>query len=229
MSAPRIAGWLLVVPALILATATGAGACSSAPVGNVMPALSSPGAKVAAVASSAPVDDRVAVLIQNGSAATARIDLVTATATRDDGGSVTRARSVEAFPQVLEPGELALAVVQFRTHEAPLDATIVVKVRSTGVPKAKAARALSVSDAMVSAPQSGSVAQTLGATVTNATKKWTARGAQVAVMCFGESRQPTTITTRRLHPARLAAGQQATVSVPLTALCPTYLVAARAS
>jgi len=229
MRAPRIAGSLLAV-SLIVVTATGAGA-SSAPVGNVSPALSSPGTDVAVVASAAPVDDRVAVLIQNGSAKAARIDLVTATATSRDGGTVTRARSVEAFPQVLAPGELALAAVQFRKHEAPLGGSFVVKVRGTPVQSSIAARALTVSlvAPVLSPPQTGSVAQTLGATVTNDTTNWTARGAKVAVMCFGEARQPTTITTRRLHPARLAPGKQAAASVPLAALCPTYLVAARAS
>ena len=37
------------------------------------------------------------------------------------------------------------------------------------------------------------------------------------------------VATARLTKARLAPGKQASVSVPLPTLCPTYLVAARAT
>jgi voltage-gated potassium channel Kch len=154
---------------------------------------------------------------------------VTATATSADGSSVTRARSVEAFPQVLVPGELALATVQFRRHGVAPGATVAVKVRSTPVAAANASRALAVSGLTLSPPQTGSVAQRLTAVVQNPTTAWTARSPRVAVMCFGESRQPTTITTTRVGVARIRPGKQATVAVPLATLCPTYLVAARAT
>ncbi len=195
------------------------------PQGNVNPVLE-PVTGLGVAGTAAAVDDRVAVLLQNGGNETARVDLVTATATSRDGASVTRARSVEAFPQVLAPGELSLASVAFRANGVPPGATVVVKVRSTPVTEAKASRALAVSGLALSAPQTGDVAQTLAATLTNPTGTWTARSPRVAVMCFGESRQPSGITTVRAGVAELAPGQQASVSVPLATLCPTYLVAA---
>jgi hypothetical protein len=204
------------------ATATGA------PQGNVVPALV-PVSGVGAAATSAPVDGRVAILIQNGSSKPARVDLVTATATRADGGQVVRAGSTKAFPQALAPGELALASAQFRRNDVRPDAQIVVKVKSTPVTPSRVERAPAVGGLVLSAPKSGSVAQTLDATVTNPTTNWTARRTRIAVMCFGESRQPSTITTAPVTPPKLKAGQQVAISVPLTTLCPTYLVAARAS
>jgi hypothetical protein len=212
----------------VLANAVAHAATAGAPVGNVEPALV-PVTGVAAAATSAAVDDRVAVLIQNAGTRAARVDLVTATATTAEGGAVTRARSVEAFPQVVAPGELALASVQFRRNGVPPGATVVVKVRSTPVKAARASRVLAVSGPVLSAPQTGPVAQTVDATVANGTTNWTARAARVAVMCFGESREPSTITTARPRPRVVAPGKQAKVRVPLTTLCPTYLVAARAS
>jgi hypothetical protein len=199
-----------------------------APQGNVQPALQ-PVTGVGVAATGSAVDDRVPVIIQNHGTKTARVELVTAVATSRDGASVTRARSVEAFPQVLAPGEFALASVKFRRNGVPPGATVAVKVRSAPVRATKASRALAVSGLALSAPQTGNVAQTLGATVTNPTSAWTARSPRVAVMCFGESRQPTSVTTARVGPAKLAPGTRATVSVPLTTLCPTYLVAARAT
>ena len=212
----------------VLATGVAHAASAGAPVGNVEPALA-PVTGVAAAATSAAVDDRVAVLIQNAGTRVARVDLVTATATTAEGGSVTRARSVRSFPQVVAPGELALASVQFRRNGVPPGATVMVKVRSTPVKAARVSRALAVSGPVLSAPQTGPVAQTLDATLANGTTNWTARDARVAVMCFGESREPSTIATARPKPRVIAPGKQATVRVPLTTLCPTYLVAARAS
>jgi len=67
------------------------------------------------------------------------------------------------------------------------------------------------------------------ATVTNPTSSWTARLPKVAVMCFGEARNPVALATARLPARTLRPGKQATVSVPLPTLCPAYLVAARAT
>ena len=222
-----------VVAGLTLLVGLPAGAADPAPTvgapqGNVQPVLQ-PVKGVGVAATGAAVDDRVAVLLQNAGTKPARVDLITATATSRDGGSVTRARSVEAFPQVLAPGELALAAVQFRRKGVPPGATVVVKVRSTRSSAAKAARALAVSGLALSAPQTGDVAQTLAATLTNPTARGTARAPRVAVMCFGESKQPTGMTTARAGVARIRPGKQAAVSVPLALLCPTYLVAARAT
>src|SRR4029077_8508303 len=180
-------------------------------------------------ATSAPVDDRVAVLIRNGSTKTARVDLVTVTATSRDGGTVVKARSLEAFPQVLAPGELALASVKFRAGEVAPGAAIAAKIRSTPVGAARAARALTVGNLALSPPQTGSVAQTMTATVSNPTSSWPARSPKVAVMCFGEATNPVAVATAPLTKARLAPGKQTSVSVPVPTLCPTYLVAARAT
>ena len=229
------ARWLVAgaVVGVAILVAVPAGAADPAPTvgapqGNVQPVLQ-PVTGVGAAATAAAVDDRVAVLLQNGGTATARVDLVTAIATSRDGAAVTRARSVEAFPQVLAPGELSLASVRFRRNGVPPGATVVVKVRSTPVKAAKAARALAVSGLALSAPQTGDVAQTLAATLTNPASTWTARAPRVAVMCFGESRQPSSMTTARAGVAKLGPGKHAAVSVPLATLCPTYLVAARAT
>ena len=55
------------------------------------------------VAQSAPVDDRVAVLIHNGTTKPVRVDLVTATATRSDGGRVVRARTLRRTRRCSRP------------------------------------------------------------------------------------------------------------------------------
>jgi hypothetical protein len=182
---------------------------------------------VAAV--SAPVDGVVAVLLRNGAHRPMRVDLVTAVATRADGGRATRAKSVVAYPQVVSPGELALASVKFRSDEAPTDAEIHVKVRSTPVSAAKARRVLSVRDPMLSPPQTGPVAQTLQASLTNGTSAWKARRPRAAVMCFGEASTPTTFSTARPSVRRLRPGASTPVTISLPSLCPTYLVAARAT
>ncbi len=224
-----VVGAVALVSSATVSVAASETTAAGAAQGNIVPALAPPNGKVAVGAVGAAVDDRVAVVIQNGGTKPARIDLVTATSTSAEGATVTRARSVEAFPQVVAPGELALASVQFRRTGVPPGAQVAAKVRSTPVRAARAARVLTVSAPLLSAPQTGEVAQTLDATVTNLTTNWTARGAKVAVMCFGEARDPTTVTTAPLVPAKLAPGKHATISVPLTLLCPTYLVAARAS
>lgn len=198
------------------------------PQGNVEPATT-PVPGVGAVATSSAVDDRVAVLLQNNGTTTGRVDLVSVTATTSDGGRVTRARSVQSFPQVLAPGEFGLASVKFRRDEAPPGSTFAARVRSSTVKTAAAARALAVSDLVLAPPQTGAVPQAMSATVSNPTSSWTARAPEVAVMCFGEARNPVAVATARPSTARLQPGKQAKVSVPLPTLCPAYLVAARAT
>jgi hypothetical protein len=228
-----VRGRILLLGAVVLGLLISAPAFASspagAPVGNAGPALGPSDGRVSAAATSAPVDDRVAVLIRNGSTKTARVDLVTVTATSRDGGTVVKARSLEAFPQVLAPGELALASVKFRAGEVAPGAAIAAKIRSTPVGAARAARALTVGDLALSPPQTGSVAQTMTTTVSNPTSSWPARSPKVAVMCFGEATNPVAVATAPLTKARLAPGTEASVSVPLPTLCPTYLVAARAT
>jgi len=73
------------------------------------------------------------------------------------------------------------------------------------------------------------VAQTLGATLTNVSTSWTARSPEAGVMCFGEAGTPTTFAHARASTRRIAPGATAPVSVPLTSLCPSYLIAGRAA
>lgn len=197
------------------------------PQGNVTPTLQS-ATGVAVVAQSAPVDGQVALLLHNGTTKPVRIGRITGVATSTEGGLAVRARSVKAYPQVLAPDQLALAAVKFRAKSVAPDATITAKVRSTPVATSTAGRVLSVGDLVLSAPMTGPVAQTLRATVTNPTTGWTARLPEVAVMCFGEASTPTTFAAVRASVRRIAPGTTASATVPLTSLCPTYLVAARA-
>ncbi len=198
------------------------------PQGNVTPTLQ-PASGVAVVAQSAPVDGEVALVLHNGTTKPVRVDLVTAVATSTDGGVAVRARSATSYPQVLAPDQLALASVTFRKKSLTPGATIAGKVRSRPVSASAAKRVVSVSDLVLSAPMTGPVAQTMAATVTNATTSWTARLPEVAVVCFSEASTPTTFASARAPTRRIAPGKTASVSVPLTLLCPTYLVGARAS
>lgn len=200
------------------------------PVGNATP-ITQPAQGVAAVAHSAPVDGQVAVLVRNSTARPARIDVVTAITVTSDGSLATRARTAEAYPQVVPPGEAALVVVRFRPRlfVGNPDPKITVKVRSTPVSASRALRVLAVSSPTLSPPQTGAVAQTLQTTISNNTKAWTARRPEVAVMCFGEAGTPTTFASAHASVRRLAPGGSGSATVPLSFLCPSYLVAARAS
>jgi hypothetical protein len=221
----------LIVGLAVAGGGDGAGAVSAAPgspQGNVTPTLT-PATGVAVVAQSAPVDGRVALVIHNGTAKPVRVDLVTAVATSSDGGRAVRARALVAYPQVLAPDQLALASVSFRRSSLTPEPTITVKVRSTAISAARARRTLSVSGLMLSAPTTGAVAQTMQATVANATSSWTALVPEVAVVCFGEASTPTTFASARASVRRIAPGKTAPATVPLSTLCPSYLVAARAS
>jgi hypothetical protein len=198
-----------------------------APQGNVVPMLQTR-TGVAVVAQSAPVDGRVALLVHNGTAKPVRIELVTGVATRADGGLAVRARAVKAYPQFLAPDQLALTAVTFRTKSLASDATITAKVRSTPVSASRAQQVLSVGGLVLSPPLTGKVAQTMQATLTNATTTWTARLPEAAVMCFGEAGTPTTFSSARAAVRRVPPSTTASASVSLTSLCPSYLVAARA-
>jgi hypothetical protein len=198
------------------------------PQGNVTPTLE-PSSGVAVVAQSASVDGRLALVLHNGTKKAVRVDLITAVATSTDGGLAVRARTAKAYPQVLAPDQLALASVTYRKKSLVPGDTFAAKVRSTPLSAARAKRVVSVGDLVLSAPMTGAVAQTMGATVTNATTNWTARLPEVAVVCFGEASTPTTFTSARASTRRIAPGKSASATVPLTLLCPTYLVAARAS
>jgi hypothetical protein len=221
-----------VVLTLISSAPAGAGgaASSGAPQGNVTP-TTTPAKGVAAVAQSAPVDGRVAVLVQNATEKPVRIDRITAVVISADRSVATKATTRKAYPQYLEPDELALAMVKFRAKalEGNPNPQPRIKVTSTRVSNHRAGHVLAVSGVMLSAPQTGAVAQTMQATLTNATKHWKARRPRMAVMCFGEAANPTTFASARVSEKRVSPGESVTATVPLATLCPTYLVAARAS
>jgi hypothetical protein len=221
-----------LLSALLLALCASPGAAvdtasAGSPQGNVTPTITAaPG--VAVVAQSAPVEGRVALLLHNGTTKPVRVERITAVATRPDGGLAVRARTTKTYPQLLGPDQLALAAVKFRAKAVAPNATITAKVRSMPVSASRAKRVLAVGDLVLSAPMTGSVAQTMGATVTNGTSHWTAAVPQVAVMCFGEASTPTTFTSARASSRRIRPGATASATVRLASLCPTYLVAARA-
>jgi hypothetical protein len=198
-----------------------------APQGNVTPTLQT-ATGVAVVAQSAPVDGQVALLVHNGTTKPVRIDLVTGVATSADGALALRARTVKTFPQVLAPDQLALTAVRFRGKALAPDAKITAKIRSTPMSPSRAKQVLSVGSLVLSPPLTGKVAQTMQATLTNATTTWTARLPEAAVMCFGEAGTPTTFSSARAAVRRVSPSTSASASVPLTSLCPSYLVAARA-
>jgi hypothetical protein len=227
-----VTGRPLVVAVLLgvaLATSPAAGATpppAAVPHGNVEPALEGVNGKVVVATSGAAVDDRVAVIVENGTRHPVRVGSVIATATRGGGATVTRARTVATYPRVLAPGAYALGVVKFRRDGAPADATLQFRVASRRVRSSTDRRALVTGDFVLSSPMTGAVAQTLGATVTNPSGARTARAPRAVVMCFSEARTPVTLTTARLDVAKLGPKQAATASVPLATLCPAYLVAA---
>jgi hypothetical protein len=212
--------------ASVVAAAFAQQAAPGAPQGNAAPTTQG-NAKVEVIARSAPVDGQVAVLVRNGTNRPVRVDVVTVAATSAEGGFAMRALAVKAYPQVLAPDTLALAAVRFRQRALPNDTELTAKVRSTPVPAAQAQRALSVGGLVLSPPQTGAVAQTMRATLTNGTRAWTARAPEVAVMCFGEAGNPTSLAAARAAAARVAPGGTAAATVPLASLCPSYLVAAR--
>jgi hypothetical protein len=219
--------WVSTGPAGAAASTT-TSTLPGAPQGNAVPNVK-PASGVAVVAQSSPVDGRVALLLHNGTAKPVRVDGIVAVATSSEGGAAVRARAAKSYPQVVAPDQLALASVQFRAKALIPGATITTKVRSTPVTSARAQRVLSVGDLALSPPMTGSVAQTLAARLTNPTSSWTAHRPEVAVVCFGEASNPSTFAAAPVSARRVKPGKSVATTVPLTSLCPTYLVAARAS
>jgi hypothetical protein len=222
-----VAGAVALFVALLASPAGAVDTTSpGAPQGNVTPSVQS-SSGVAVVAQSAPVEGRVALLVHNGTTKPVRVVRITGVVTRADGGLAVRARTARAYPQVVGPDQLALASVKFSAKAVAPDATITAKVRSTPVSAVRAKRVLSVGELVLSAPMTGAVAQTMRATVANAATHWTARVPEVAVVCFGEASTPSTFAAAPASVRRIRPGRSASATVPLTSLCPTYLVAAR--
>jgi hypothetical protein len=211
-----VGSWLFVV-----------GAAAPAPNGNVVPVLDPADGKVAVVASSAPVDGRVAVVVQNGTTKPVRSLKVNVFATRPDGGLATRAVTDDLVPSTLAPGAIAIGAVDFGPRPVSPNATLTFTVKSGRAPSSASPTALGVDGFVLSPPQDGKVAQTLGVTLTNPGSRTVAGPIDVVVVCFGESSRPTvaTVTTMKKMTLRPSASRQATVK--FRSLCPTYLVAAR--
>jgi hypothetical protein len=227
----RLAGLVLCCVAVSTLPAAAVDTSSpGSPQGNVTPAVQS-ATGVAAVAQSAPVDGRVALLLQNSTTKPVRIDLVTAVVISADGSRATKTIGVKAYPQIVAPDQLSLASVAFRAKAfaGNPNPKITVRIRSTAVSAARARQVLSVGGLTLSSPQTGAVAQTMQATLTNPTRAWRATRPEAAVMCFGEAGTPTTFASAAASARRVAPGASVPATVPLSTLCPTYLVAARAS
>jgi hypothetical protein len=204
------------------------GAAAGAPRGNVTPTLQ-PTQGVGVAAQSAPTDGRVALVLRNPTDEPVRIQLIRAVASRAESGFAARATSAAAFPQIVAPGGISLAAVSFRRTDLRPTDQMTFKVKSTQVSGARSARVVSVGDLVLSPMQTGAVAQTMTTSVTNPTSSWTAARPEAAVVCFGQAGNPSTFASARASTRRIKPGAGTTVTVPLTSLCPSYLVAARAT
>lgn len=212
---------------MFVAAPSYAATAAPAPVGNVTPTLTPvPAGKVAVVASSAAVDNNIAVIVQNGSTKPVRNVRIVGAATTPDGGAVTQGRTAVTVPAVLAPGAIALASLHFPRGLAP-NATITYTVRTTRARTTADPGALTVGDLVLSAPLTGAVAEKLAVTVTNPSKRVVRGRIRIAVMCFDEAGKPSTATSTAMNPGRLRPGASTAASVPLTTLCPTYLVGAQ--
>ena len=203
----RALAFVLVVGAAVsVAAPVGAASSPGAPQGNVTPSAPAT-TRMGAAAVSAPTDGVIAVLLQNGTSTPRRIDRINAVATRVDGGRATKARSGHCVPPGGRAGRVALASVKFRTRRScrrrPGRGD---GAEHAGVGAPRAQRALSVGGLVLSAPQTGAVAQTMQATLTNGTTSWTARAPEAAIICFGEAGKPSTFAKAR---ARRAASHPA--------------------
>jgi hypothetical protein len=84
-----------------------------------------------------------------------------------------------------------------------------------------------VQNLVLSPPLSGDVAQTLAMSVSNPQPRAVRGAYRVMVTCFNEARLPVRATTKTVAGKRkLAPGEAIPLTVPLTSLCPSYLVGA---
>ena len=219
---PSVALTLVVVSASFVSI----GAVAPAPNGNVTPVLDPTNGQVAVVASSAPVDNRVAVVVQNGTSKPVRSVKVTAFATRPDGGLATRAVTDDLVPSTLAPGAIAIGAVDFRPRPIPSNAVVTFAVKSGRAPSSDAPTALDVGQFVLSPPKEGKVAQTLDVTLTNPGARTVRGPIDVVVVCFGESSRPTVPALSTMPKAKVRSRASTRATVKLRSLCPTYLVAA---
>ena len=198
--------------------------------GNVEPALPTPlPDAVAVVAYGAPVDNRVAILVRNGTVQSVDDIRISATATRPDGGLSVRAKAKSVVPPRLAPGDLGIAKLRFgksKLPDLPSDTSIKFKVKSDRARSKAAVGALDVQGATLSRPAEGPVVQSLDVTLTNPGKKKVKGPIRVVVMCFGAARNPVLVAKTTVKKARVPGGGTLPVTVGFRELCPSYLVGA---
>jgi hypothetical protein len=208
----------------------GAVAVTPALLGNVEPALpSSMPNTVAVVSNSAPVGADVGIVVRNGTAKPVRHVKVVATAKAPDGGTVVRAHTNALVPGALAPGGLGIANLKFGRAELPSGTTFSFKVRSKPAPARSNDPALEVREALLSRPMEGPVAQQMAVTVANLGGKTYTGPVMVTVMCFGEARNPAFVTSATVKKVKVASGATTPATVPLSLLCPKYMVGASAA
>ena len=152
---------------------------------------------------------------------------MSAFATSADGSRVAKATTQSVLPSTLAADATALAAVRFRRGDLQADSTLSYRVASRRAPSRNRSdpSALDVGSFVLSPPMVGDVAQTLGVTLTNPSRRAVKGPLLVRVMCFGESAQPSLAVDRTIKKWKLAAGADASTTVKLHELCPSYLVA----
>ena len=130
------------------------------------------------------------------------------------------------MPGALAPGGLGIANLKFGKAELPSGTTFSFKVRSKPAPAKSNAPALEVREALLSRPMEGPVAQQMAVTVANLGGKTYTGPVTVTVMCFGEARNPAFVATTTVKKAKVASGATTPATVPLSLLCPKYMVGA---
>ena len=217
----------VLLMALAFVPTTGAGAATTGPIaGNVEPALDTvdPGT-VGVAASGAPLRGVVPVVVQNRKPATVTHVRISARAVDGDGRTVARATTRTVVPEVLDPGALGLARVDFGDPLLPLGVSYKFVVTSKRGGSASPVT-LEPTGFRLSPPMTGRVAQTLNVTLRNPTNTRARGPVRVAVMCFGESRRPVQYVADKAHVAQLAPGTTMNTTVEFDELCPAYVVGA---
>ena len=181
---------------------------------------------VAVVANSAPVGADVGVIVRNGTAKTVEHVKIIGTAKAPGGGTVVRAHTNALVPGALAPEGLGIANLKFGKADLPEGTTFSFKVRSKPAAAKSKAPALEVREALLSRPMEGPVAQQMAVTVANVGGKTYTGPVTVTVMCFGEARNPAFVVSTPVKKAKVAPGATTPATVPLSLLCPRYIVGA---
>ncbi len=195
--------------------------------GNATPTVDASNGAVAVVASSAPVRGKVAFVVANGSAKTARVVRVTALASQSGGAQASRASTTAVAPAVLAPGEQAIGQVAFRATTLAPDATFTWMVRTRAATSTGDPSRLAISNLALSPPKTGAVAQALTFDATNSTAKTINGPLTVQVVCLNEAGRPAVATSNTVDRAKVRAGSAVPLTMKFTELCPSYVVAAR--